>query len=293
MHTEYENCRLCPRCCGAERAKQRGYCGAGTDTVVARTMLHMWEEPCISGVRGSGAIFFSGCNLRCSYCQNRDISFALSGSVMTDGELADAMLGLQDAGAHNIDLITAAPYLPAVISALEAAKRRGLSIPVIYNTGGYETEDAVRALAGYVDVWLPDYKYASPDLAAKYSHAADYPKIAHAAIKFMCELAGKPEFGADGTIKRGVIVRHLVLPGHRDDSVEVMRRLADIGADRLKLSLMRQYTPEFADAECDLKRRVTAFEYGAVLSEALRLGLDGYSQSAESATKAYTPDFKQ
>lgn len=277
--------------CGADRTKGRGYCGAGAETVVARTMLHMWEEPCLGGEGGSGAVFFSGCNLRCSYCQNRDISFALVGRRMTDEELADEMLALQLKGAKNIDLITAAPYLPSVIAALESAKSRGLAVPVVYNTSGYETEEAVRMLAPYVDIWLPDFKYASPVLASRYSHAADYPETALAAIKLMCGSAGAPVFGADGLMKRGVIVRHLVLPGHRDDSKAVMRLLAGMGANRFRLSLMRQYTPDFADGSCDLKRRVTTFEYNDVLRLASALGLDGYSQSAESAVRAFTPDF--
>lgn len=236
----------------------------GAETVVARTMLHMWEEPCLGGEGGSGAVFFSGCNLRCSYCQNRDISFALVGRRMTDEELADEMLALQLKGAKNIDLITAAPYLPSVIAALESAKARGLTVPVVYNTSGYETEDAVRMLAPYVDIWLPDFKYASSALAAKYSHAADYPAVAYAAISLMARLAGSPVFGDDGMIKRGVIVRHLVLPGHRDDSAEAVRKIASLGRGKVLLSLMRQYTPQFAGDDCDLKRRVTTFEYESV-----------------------------
>ena len=279
--------------CGADRTKGRGYCGAGAETVVARTMLHMWEEPCLGGEGGSGAVFFSGCNLRCSYCQNRDISFALVGRRMTDEELAGEMLALQLKGAKNIDLITAAPYLPSVIAALESAKARGLTIPVVYNTSGYETEEAVRMLAPYVDIWLPDFKYASSALAAKYSHAADYPAVAYAAISLMARLAGPPVFGEDGLIKRGVIVRHLVLPGHRDDSAEAVRKIASLGRGKVLLSLMRQYTPQFAGDDCDLKRRVTTFEYESVLEVARVAGLNGYCQSAQSATSAYTPDFSQ
>lgn len=292
-HDEYENCKLCPRMCGADRTKGRGYCGAPDSTRVAKVMLHMWEEPCLGGEGGSGAVFFSGCNLRCSYCQNRDISFALVGRRMTDEELADEMLALQLKGAKNIDLITAAPYLPSVIAALESAKARGLTVPVVYNTSGYETEEAVRMLAPYVDIWLPDFKYASPVLASRYSHAADYPETALAAIKLMCGSAGAPVFGADGLMKRGVIVRHLVLPGHRDDSAEAVRKIASLGRGKVLLSLMRQYTPQFAGDDCDLKRRVTTFEYESVLEVARVAGLNGYCQSAQSATSAYTPDFSQ
>lgn len=291
-HDEYKNCRLCPRMCGADRTKGRGYCGAPDSTRVAKVMLHMWEEPCISGSAGSGAVFFSGCNLRCSYCQNRDISFVTRGDAPTDEQLAEIFLSLQQRGAHNIDLITATPYLPSVISALKLARPK-LTVPVVYNTSGYETEEAVRMLAPYVDIWLPDFKYASPVLASRYSHAADYPETALAAIKLMCGSAGAPVFGADGLMKRGVIVRHLVLPGHRDDSAEAVRKIASLGRGNVLLSLMRQYTPQFAGDDCDLKRRVTTFEYEFVLEVARVAGLNGYCQSAQSATSAYTPDFSQ
>lgn len=281
---------LCPRACGADRRSGRGYCGASGETLVAKVMLHNWEEPCISGERGSGAVFFSGCNLRCSFCQNRDISFAPKGERVSDERLAKIFLRLQSDGAHNVNLVTAAPYLPAVLNALRIARMRGLDIPVVYNTGGYETTEAVDALSEVVDVWLPDFKYSDPELAAKYSRAADYPQVAVRAIDRMVSRAGAPVID-NGLIKRGVIVRYLVLPSHRRDGEAVLRLIADRWGDKVLLSLMRQFTPEFALSGCDLKRRVTTFEYNSLLSLALSLGLNGYFQDASSAVSSFTPAF--
>ena len=281
---------LCPRACGTDRRNGRGYCGAPAETVVARAMLHKWEEPCISGEHGSGAVFFSGCNLRCSFCQNRDISFALKGERMNDERLAEIFLGLRDKGAHNINLVTATPYLPAVINALRTARAQGLDIPVVYNTGGYETPEAVEALSEVVDVWLPDMKYSDSALSAKYSRASDYPEVALRAIDSMVKFAGAPVI-ENGLIKRGVIVRYLVLPGYRRDGEAVLRTIAERWGGKILLSLMRQFTPDFASPDCDLKRRVTSFEYNSLLSLALSLGLDGYFQDASSAVASFTPNF--
>lgn len=281
---------MCPRMCGADRRHGRGFCGCGAEAVVAKVMLHMWEEPVISGTRGSGAIFFSGCNLRCSYCQNRDISRAETGRRMSAEELADVMLDLQARGAHNVDLITATPRLPETLEALELARSRGLTVPVVYNTSGYERPEAIDLLAPYVNVWLPDFKYASSLPAAKYSSAPDYPEVAMRAIDRMTELAGPPVV-ENGLMRSGVIVRHLMLPGYRHDTEAALHIFAERWKGRALLSLMRQYTPEFADPDCDLKRRVTSFEYSSALRLAERLGLEGFFQDAASATDAYTPDF--
>ncbi len=281
---------LCPRACGTDRRNGRGYCGAPAETVVAKVMLHKWEEPCISGEHGSGAVFFSGCNLRCSFCQNRDISFALKGERVNDERLAEIFLGLRDKGAHNINLVTATPYLPAVINALRTARAQGLDIPVVYNTGGYETPEAVEALSEVVDVWLPDMKYSDSALSAKYSRASDYPEVALRAIDRMVKFAGAPVI-ENGLIKRGVIVRYLVLPGHRRDGEAVLRTIAERWGGKILLSLMRQFTPDFASPDCDLKRRVTSFEYNSLLSLAFSLGLDGYFQDASSAVASFTPSF--
>lgn len=281
---------LCPRACGTDRRSGRGYCGAPAETVVAKVMLHKWEEPCISGEHGSGAVFFSGCNLRCSFCQNRDISFALKGERVSDERLAEIFLGLRDKGAHNINLVTATPYLPAVINALRTARAQGLDIPVVYNTGGYEMPETVEALSEVVDVWLPDLKYSDSALSAKYSRASDYPEVALRAIDRMVKFAGAPVI-ENGLIKRGVIVRYLVLPGYRRDGEAVLRTIAERWGGKVLLSLMRQFTSDFASPDCDLKRRVTSFEYNSLLSLALSLGLDGYFQDASSAVASFTPNF--
>lgn len=281
---------LCPRACGTDRRNGRGYCGAPAETVVAKVMLHKWEEPCISGEHGSGAVFFSGCNLRCSFCQNRDISFALKGERVNDERLAEIFLGLRDKGAHNINLVTATPYLPAVINALRTARAQGLDIPVVYNTGGYETPEAVEALSEVVDVWLPDMKYSDSALSAKYSRASDYPEVALRAIDRMVKFAGAPVIENE-LIKRGVIVRYLVLPGYRRDGEAVLRTIAERWGGKVLLSLMRQFTPDFASPDCDLKRCVTSFEYNSLLSLAFSLGLDGYFQDASSAVASFTPNF--
>lgn len=281
---------LCPRACGTDRRNGRGYCGAPAETVVAKVMLHKWEEPCISGEHGSGAVFFSGCNLRCSFCQNRDISFALKGERVNDERLAEIFLGLRDKGAHNINLVTATPYLPAVINALRTARAQGLDIPVVYNTGGYEMPETVEALSEVVDVWLPDLKYSDSALSAKYSRASDYPEVALRAIDRMVKFAGAPVI-ENGLIKRGVIVRYLVLPGYRRDGEAVLRTIAERWGGKVLLSLMRQFTPDFASPDCDLKRRVTSFEYNSLLSLALSFGLDGYFQDASSAVASFTPNF--
>ena len=283
-------CYACPRECGVDRDRERGYCGAGNEILIAKTMVHRFEEPPISGTRGSGAIFFGGCNLGCVYCQNAAISVRATGEKTTAAELEKAIFDLEEKGVHNVDLITAAHFVPLVAPVLEKVKPR-LSVPVVYNTSGYEKVDTLRLLDGLVDIYLPDFKYFSSDLARKFSFAPDYPEVAAAALEEMTRQ--QPAFVTDdsGIAKRGVIVRHLVLPGHRDDSIAVIRLLA-ARFPSVKLSLMRQYTPEFNRSEYrELSRRVTTFEYNSVLDEAVRLGLDGFIQDPDSATTAYTPDF--
>lgn len=283
-------CYACPRECGVDRDEKRGYCGAGNEILIAKTMVHRFEEPPISGTRGSGAIFFGGCNLGCVYCQNAEISVRAAGKPTTAAELEKIIFDLEEKGVHNIDLITAAHFVPSLAPVLEKIKPK-LSIPIVYNSGGYEKPETLRLLDGLIDVYLPDYKYRSGELAKKFSFAPDYPEVAEAALEEMTRQ--QPEFVTDdsGIAKRGVIVRHLVLPAHRDDSIAVMRLLAG-RFPTVKLSLMRQYTPEFNRSEYrELNRRVTSFEYKSVVDEAVRLGLDGFTQDASSATAAFTPDF--
>lgn len=293
-------CRICPRACGADRAAgHAGYCGANDKLVVARAALHHWEEPCLSGApedtRGSGTVFFSGCALRCCYCQNYPISQQGVGKAITAQHLAEIFLRLQQNGARNLNLVTATQYLPWVLEALDSARSAGLSLPVVYNTGGYETVETVKALDGYVDVWLADFKYASPDLADGLSSARDYPAVAEAALRQMLIQTGAPVYDAEGFLQRGVIVRHLALPGCTEDSFAVLQTLARIRKETgvpFVPSLMSQFTPFYKAAEHGLERRITTYEYRKVIDEAIRLGLtDGYMQEKSSAREEYTPPF--
>lgn len=294
MRQENNGCRLCPRECGADRAAgERGRCGVGDKLLIARAAPHMWEEPCISGIRGAGAIFFAGCPLGCVFCQNRVLSHESYGAAVSEARLGEIMLELQARGVHNIDLVTPTHYSDVLVRVLKRV-RPELHIPVIYNCGGYESVDTLRRLEGLVDVYLPDLKYASSELAARYSGAADYPRRALLAIHEMHRQCGAVQFDDSGLISRGVIVRHLVLPGCRHDSIEVLHRLADTVPVRdIRLSLMRQFTPDFVDRERypELGRRLTGFEYTSVLRAADELGFEGYCQAADSGDAKYTPSF--
>jgi len=290
-------CENCPRLCGADRqAGERGLCGADGEMRVARVMLHPWEEPCLCAAGAAGAVFFSGCSLGCVYCQNRSISrpdgAGLPGEVWDIARLGEEMLRLADAGASCIDLVTPTHYADSILAALESVRDR-LSVPVVWNTGGYEREEIIRRCAGLVDVFLTDMKYGTPAAAARYSGAEDYPAVAAAALAVMAEVAGRARFAQNGQMLSGVILRHLVLPGGRRES-EAALRLAAAAVDPtgVILSLMRQYTPDFApESMPELRRRVTSFEYEYVRDVALRLGFDGYCQDKDSASRAYTPDF--
>lgn len=289
-------CTQCPRKCGVDREeKQVGFCGVPDTFRVARAALHKWEEPPISGKNGSGTVFFSGCNLRCVFCQNREISRETYGREVSDEELAKILFRLRDEGAHNINLVTPTHYSLRLARLLEKIKP-SLGIPVVWNSGGYERVETLRALAGLVDIYLPDVKYHSPELSRNYAGAPDYFEVAVEALAEMLRQVGSPVFGDDGLLRSGVIVRHLVLPGGRQDSAEILRELAKrFGNRAFLLSLMNQYTPDFA-AGCGfpvLCRRVTTFEYDFVLSEADRLGFDGFTQSRSASVKDFTPDFHE
>lgn len=287
-------CTACPRECGVDRRKgEIGFCGMPDDFYVSRIAPHAWEEPPVSGTRGSGTVFFTGCSLRCRFCQNRVISHDRMGTRLSEEELITRILALQETGVHNINLVTPTHYTPQLARLLTKIKPR-LTVPVVWNCGGYDSVGSLRLLEGLVDVYLPDFKYISSDLSAELSDASDYAEIASAAVKEMYRQTGPCVFDADGLIKKGLIVRHLVLPGCRKDSIAVMERIATLlPAGNVKVSIMSQYTPAFA-ADCpqkNLHRRVTAFEYQSVLDAADRLGLDGYRQAVSSATADYTPDF--
>lgn len=286
-------CTLCPRECKVNRAETPGFCGCGNTIKVARAALHFWEEPCISGLRGSGAVFFSGCTLRCRYCQNYKISSGGFGKEISPERLSEIFLELQEKGAHNVNLVTATQYLPGVLEALAIAKPK-LRVPVVYNCGGYERIETVRALSGYADIFLPDLKYFSSTLSRRYSSAADYFPIASAAIQEMIRQAGAPVYDENGLLLRGVILRHLVLPGGRKDSIRLLRWMREsLPKGKFLLSLMSQFTPTPACAGYpELNRRVTTFEYQSVADEAVRLGLtNGFMQEKSSAKEEYTPPF--
>ena len=290
------SCTLCPRRCGADRAAGRtGFCGAGGTLKAARAALHYWEEPCISGTKGSGTVFFSGCTLKCCFCQNYPISAEGLGKEISVEHLAEIFLNLQEQGANNINLVTPGQWRPWIIAALDIARAKGLHLPIVCNTGGYETVETVRALDGYVDVWLTDWKYADPALAKEFSAAEDYPAVCEAALRRMLVQTGGPVFDGDGYLQKGVIVRHLALPGHVQDSLAVLHRLAAVrqetGVEFLP-SLMSQFTPFFHAAEHGLGRRITSYEYRKVIDAAVALGLtDGYMQEKSSAREEYTPPF--
>lgn len=289
-----KNCRLCPRNCGVNRlAGQRGYCGTDAGIKVARAALHMWEEPCISGREGSGAIFFSGCSLGCDYCQNRSISRGERGREVTVEDLAEIMLKLQNRRANNINLVTAGHYAPQIAGALRLAKKKGLGIPVVYNSSGYEKPETLQMLSGLVDVYLPDFKYLSSDLAKKYSHAGDYGEQVKAALEEMVRQAGGPRFDGRGIMTGGVIVRHLLLPGHVEEAKRVVEYLFKTYGNQIYISLMNQYTPMPAmDGDPLLSRRVTRREYDRLTDYSLSLGLEqGFIQEGETAGESFIPEF--
>lgn len=294
LQTMLEECHLCPRNCGVDRlAGQKGFCGVDAGIMVARAALHMWEEPCISGKEGSGAVFFSGCSLGCAFCQNRTISKGQSGKVITVEHLAELFLDLQAQKANNINLVTAGHFLPQVREALILAKEQGLTIPVVYNSSGYEKAEMLRYLEGLVDIYLPDLKYLEADLAGKYSHAKDYPEVAMKALEEMVRQVRTPEFDERGMMKKGVIVRHLLLPGHVRNSKKVLEYLYGTYGDQIYISLMNQYTPMPAmKDDPQLSRKVTDREYDRLLDHAISFGVTNcFIQEGETAKESFIPEF--
>ena len=291
----YKDCRLCPRSCGADRAAgARGFCGVSASLFVSRAALHMWEEPPISGKNGSGTVFFAGCQLGCVFCQNAEISHQRRGKEISTARLAEIFLELQEKGAHNINLVTAAHYTPHVVEALKTAKKAGLTIPVVYNCGGYESIETLRMLKGYVDIYLPDFKYMSGELAARYSLCRDYPERAAAALAEMVAQTGAPVFDESGMLLRGTVVRHLVLPGCVKDSMDVIKYLHETYGNSIYISIMSQYTPsERLRARFpELARKLTKYEYGKVVRFASELGVEkGFTQYGEAAEESFIPSF--
>lgn len=287
------DCRLCPRNCRVNRKERTGFCGEKDGIRCARAALHHWEEPCISGTRGSGAVFFSGCSLKCCYCQNYQISQEGLGKEIPPEKLARIFLDLQEQGAHNINLVTGTHFLPGILTALDLARPK-LSIPVVYNCGGYEKPEVIRLLDGYVDIYLPDLKYFDPELSARYSGARDYFAQASQAVSAMISQTGSPVFDEDGIMQKGVIIRHMVLPGSRKDSISILRWIREhLPEEGFLLSLLSQYTPFYKSCEYpQINRRLTTYEYDKVLEEAISLGLTkGFMQEKSSAKEEYTPPF--
>lgn len=298
--TSYAPCTLCPRACHADRTEgQKGRCHVDAQIRVARAALHMWEEPCLSGRSGSGAVFFSGCALGCIFCQNREIASGKAGLVISEARLAEIFLELQEKGANNINLVTAGHYVPQVVRALACAKSQGLRIPIVYNSSGYEKAESLRQLEGLIDIYLPDLKYLTPELAAAYSHAPDYPQYAMEAIAEMVRQQPQAEFmpedrtEASPIMRRGVIVRHLLLPGHVREAKKVVSYLHETYGDQIYISMMNQYTPmseKFADP--NLNRRVTKREYERLLDYAAEIGVEnGFYQEGATADESFIPEF--
>ena len=283
----YVNCTLCPRQCGADRAAgEKGFCGAPAEAVVAKAMLHKWEEPALAGSGGSGAIFFGGCTLGCVYCQNRAISGTPVGKAMDSAALRALMEELIAQGAENIDLVTPTHYLPTILPALEPK----LPVPVVYNCGGYERVETLRALEGKVDIYLPDLKYADSALGKALSGAENYFEVATAAIREMVRQVGAPKWDGE-KLRSGVIVRHLILPGCVDNSLRILDWIGEnFAPGEILVSLMRQYTP-MPGLSAPLNRTVTEDEYQAVLSWMMLNDLEGFTQEAEAADSGFIPDF--
>lgn len=289
-------CNQCPRKCNKERIEGNktsyGYCQVSVLPKVARAALHFWEEPCISGEEGSGTVFFSGCNLRCVYCQNVEIAAGVRGKEITIERLSKIFLELQEKGANNINLVTPSHYFPQIKEALLLVKEK-LRIPVIANTSSYDSVEVLREMEGLIDIYLADYKYKDSTLAEKYSHAKDYPQVAAEALKEMFRQVGEPEFDERGIMKKGMIVRHLLLPGCSDDSKAVLKFLYETFGDSVFISIMNQYTPlPHLEKYTELNRRITEEEYDEIVDYAIELGIEnGFIQEGETAEESFIPDF--
>ncbi len=287
-------CAICPRRCGVDRARSTGACGVGESPRVARAMLHRWEEPCISGARGSGTVFFSGCPLKCCFCQNHTISAGCEGKDVSIPRLAEILLELQGQGAHNINLVSPTHYAPQIAEALRLAKAAGLAVPVAWNSGGYDAPEGLAWMDGLVDIYMPDVKYRDSGRSGKYSGAADYFAVASKAIPEMFRQAGPVRFGEDGMLQKGLLIRHLVMPGGTADSIAILNWIAEtFGTEDVVISLMSQYMPCHNTARHpEINRRITSLEYNRVIEQYHKLGFrHGYCQQKSSAMPDYVPDF--
>jgi len=285
-------CNLCPRRCGVPRSAREGHgvCGMGEDPVIARAAPHYWEEPCISGQYGSGTVFFAGCTLRCAYCQNGVISHGRRGRAITVSQLADVMRALEDEGVHNISFVTPTHFTPAIVKALEIYRP---SLPLVWNTGGYETLETLKMLDGVIDIYLPDLKHYSPRMSQLCAKAPDYFEFASQALTEMCRQTGLPQYDENGIMRKGTLVRHLILPGLTGESMKLLTWIADNLPRGTPVSLMRQYTPLNGVSIPGMDRRITEKEYRRVRDHMLLLGLPGYEQEAPAADAAYVPAFNE
>ncbi|MGD9567728.1 MAG: radical SAM protein [Sedimentibacter sp.] len=289
----YSDCTLCPRNCHVDRTKVNGYCRETKELVVARAALHMWEEPCISGTKGSGTVFFSGCSVGCVYCQNHNIASGKAGKIISTERLAEIFMELQYKGAHNINLVTPSHYVPHIIEAVNISKNNGFNIPIVYNTSGYEKTETLQLLDGIVDIYLPDLKYMNENIALKYSNCNDYFSYTSKALKKMVKQVGKPQFDSDGIMTKGVIVRHMMLPGCLEDSKNVIKYLHDTFDDKIFISIMNQYTPlPHVIKYPEINRKITDDEYETLIDYAVNLGVEnGFIQDGETQSESFIPEF--
>lgn len=293
MQDLYKSCTLCPRACKVDRREKCGFCGESDKIRICRAALHLWEEPCISGEKGSGTVFFSGCQLKCVFCQNSDIALSHAGLYISVERLVEIFFELCEKGANNINLVTPSHFTPSIISAIDIAKAKGFSLPLVWNSSGYENPGTLELLRGKIDIFLPDLKYFSSELSQQLSYAPDYFEKASGAIRTMVSIAGEPKFNEKGIMTSGVIVRHLVLPAHTDDSIKIIKHLYESFGDSIYISIMNQYTPTNAVKDKkDLSRKLTTYEYNKVVNFAVELGVkNGFTQSRSSAAESFIPAF--
>ncbi|MBU5592181.1 radical SAM protein [Clostridium sp. MSJ-4] len=296
MMTILTKCNLCPRQCNVDRLNgDLGFCLSNDKIIISRAALHLWEEPCISGTTGSGTVFFSNCNLKCVFCQNHCISQEGLGLEVSVERLSHIFLELQDKGAHNINLVTPTHYVPQIAEALKIAKSKGLSLPILYNSNGYDSIETIKTLEGYIDVYLPDLKYFNPKYSLKYSKASDYFEKASLAINEMYNQVGKPIFDESGIIKKGVIIRHLMIPGLLFDSKKIVDYIYKTFGDNVYISIMNQYTPMFKASEYpEINKPLKAAHYDALIDYALEIGVTkAFIQEVGTDSKEFVPDFEK